>query len=52
MSEELGTDIRLRRLVKELLEPTIRRAMEDREQLGRLGKDMELLQRKVSELGC
>lgn len=49
MSEELGTDIRLRRLVKELLEPTIRRAMEDREQLGRLNKDVELLQRKVTD---
>jgi len=49
MSEELGTDIRLRRLVKELLEPTIRRAMEDREQLGRLSKDVESLQRKVTD---
>ena len=49
MSEELGTDIRTRRLVKELLEPTIRRAMEDREQLGHLARDVEAVQRKVQD---
>jgi len=48
--EWLALENKVRRLVKELLEPTVRRVVEDRDQLQKLGKESDAVKRKVDEL--
>lgn len=48
--EWLTLENKVRRLVKELLEPTVRRVVEDRDQLQKLSKESDAVKRKVDEL--
>ncbi len=48
--EWLTLENKVRRLVKELLEPTVRRVVEDRDQLHKLSKESDVVKRKVDEL--